>query len=419
MTGIGISISALAVALCALGRAWRDHVTMRRETASLELRLQRLQKTLRRRGDLANEIAHEIKNPLTAILCSAETLDLLLGKSMQPEHRQSLVYIKEYGENLLRLVSDFLDVSRAESGHLNCCREKSELGKIAESVIGLLHASAIKKSLDLRFVGAPEAVFCSVDPRQVKQIVFNLVHNAIKFTPGEGRVVVSVDLLSSGDKARIMVQDSGPGIPAQECQRLFELYTRYESEETKHNVGVGLGLALTKTLTELNGGEIYVDSTVGVGTSFSVVFPLVAAPREIATPEPRIRGGAQPLVGQTFLIVDEDSGARQAMCKLIEAWGGMVDGVSQAADAVRALQVKEYDAVMLDGTASGKDTAAVVQRLREESKDKGTTFIVTGPKEAAAAVHEAAQADKYVQKPLNGRLLLRSLVNSGKYHITH
>lgn len=418
MSGVGLSISAFAVACCALWRAWQDHVAAKRELVAFEQRLHKLQKTLRRRGDLANEIAHEIKNPLTAILCSAETLDLLLGKDMQPEHRQSLIYIKEYGESLLRLVSDFLDVSRAESGHLDACREKTDINAIAESVIGLLHANANRKSIDLRIVGAAEPVFCTVDPRQVKQIIFNLCHNAIKFTPSEGRVVVRVEMLDATKQVRILVQDNGPGIPEVECKRLFELYTRYESDHTKQNVGVGLGLALTRTLAELNGGAVHVESTVGVGSTFSVVFPLVSAPKEVPPPA-KESTAMQPLMGQTFLVLDQDSGARQSICRLIEAWGGLVDGVSQATDAIRALQVKEYDAVMLDGSQKADETAALVARLRQEAKDKSTTFIVAGSKEAAAAVQTFASADKYVQKPLNGRLLLRSLVNSGKYHITH
>lgn len=429
MLALILSVIAFGVAFIACVRAFGDHVRENRELETLRLQIRKAHQLLQQRGDLANEIAHEIKNPLTAILCSAETLDLLIGEKLHEDHRKSLRYIKEFGDNLLRLVSDFLDVSRAESGHIHARPEIVPVVPCVESVIGLLRANALKKNITVNCLAPDATLDTNFDPRHLKQIVFNLLHNALKFTPENGEVNIVVERDFPNPTVKIIVSDSGPGIPPEQKEKLFQLYARYESPGCAGSAGVGLGLALSKTLVELNHGVIECESTVGFGTAFKVCVPFISKTVEA----PRRQSGAflasdlniplpndpQPLVGQSFLIVDQDEGARNAISSLINAWGGMVDSVSQATEAVQALQKRNYDAVMIDDRLEGMESLELIKKIKGGVSTKDTTIIMASTNPVNAEIAQDAGIDKCVPKPLNGKLLLKSLLNSGKYQVTH
>jgi signal transduction histidine kinase len=407
-----ISIVAFVGACAALRRAYLDHRRTVTELQRFRTQVLDLQSQLQLRGNLANEVAHEIKNPLTAILCSAETLDLLLGPKLDPDHRQSLRYIRDYGENLLRLVSDFLDVSRGESGLLECAPKQLEIEPVIDSVLGLLRANAQRKKIDLTYENACGPVQCWVDGRHFKQVIFNLTHNAIKFTPYSGKVVVRM-LTGEDGHLCIEVEDSGPGIPPEQIPKLFQLYSRYERDENRSQVGIGLGLALCKSLVELNKGQISVESKEGQGAKFTVSVPLVAADETtIGVPSStmlvRKLGETRPLAGQTFLLVDKNSAARNAMAKLIEAWGGVVDGVSEAADAIRALEHRDYQAIMIDADSNPQVGVDLARRIRNELPARGAAVILAGDADLVGP-EGLTVADSCIPKPLNGNLLLRSL----------
>jgi CheY-like chemotaxis protein len=193
---------------------------------------------------------------------------------------------------------------------------------------------------------------------------------------------------------------------------------------------VGLGLALCKSLVEINHGTIECESNLGMGTAFKVYIPWVARTVEsqrqfsgsfiiVNDDNSRINMKDKPLCGQSFLVVDQDEGARNAIATLINAWGGLVDGVAQATDAVKALDQRSYDAVMIDDTLAGTDSLNLVRKIRDEQKTKGTTIIVAATNPVNPDVAQGMGIDKCVAKPLNGKLLLKSLLNSGKYQITH
>lgn len=429
MVAIVVSVFALFVASVAFIRALLDHTHDKTQCAELQAQIQQAHQLLQQRGDLANEIAHEIKNPLTAILCSAETLDMLIGSGLHEDHRRSLHYIKEYGDNLLRLVSDFLDVSRAESGHISARPEVTTVLPCVESVIGLLRANAIKKNITVHCFSREPLLDTLFDPRHLKQIIFNLMHNALKFTPEDGEIHVVVERDFPHPSIKITVSDNGPGIPPHELERLFKLYSRYEGHAPAGSAGVGLGLALCKALAEVNHGTIECESTVGLGTAFRVTVPFVARTADgvrqqsgsfvVSEDNSPLNVQGKPLCGQSFLVVDQDEGARNAIASLINAWGGLVDGVSQATDAVKALQERNYDAVMIDDTLAGSESMDLVRKIRDEQKSKETTIIVAAKNPVNPEVAQGMGIDKCVAKPLNGKLLLRSLLNSGKYQITH
>lgn len=413
-----LPILACLVAVVALGRAFADRRRMLRTLDSLHERVKQAERTVRQHGNLANEIAHEIKNPITAILCSAETLELLLSDKLSDDHKKSLGYIRDYGDQLLRLVSDFIDLNRFEAGHTHAKPENVEIEPIVDSILGLLASPAMRKNITLRRQDIQSSLLAQVDPKHFKQVLFNLVHNALKFTPENG--VVEVDVVEDKQlkQVRISVSDNGPGIPPKEIERLFDLYARYEGQGHNYDAGSGIGLALCRSLVRLAGGELSVTSEPYRGSVFTFTLPLGIAKSTSASKKltPAVE---KPLIGQHFLVIDADPGTREAVSRLIEAWGGMVDRVSEAADAVKKVSEVDYDAVMLDSDYDIEANQALLRTLRDELSETDTKLIVAAGDEVEEDKARACGADICVEKPLNGKVLLNSLVKSGKYSVTH
>ena len=192
-TAVVLSL-ALITTIVAFCRAWWDHRELKLKIRVLEAKADEMKKKIQLRGQLAGEIAHEIKNPITAIQCSAETLELMLSDQIPPELSKSLRYIREYSDYLLRLLSDFLEVSRCEAG-VNLPRpEVINLGETVEAVTGLLRSYAMKKHIIIEVAQAHLDARVWADSRHVKQILFNLIHNALKFTPDNGKVAVEIKI---------------------------------------------------------------------------------------------------------------------------------------------------------------------------------------------------------------------------------
>lgn len=397
-----ISILALIVSGMALMRAYSDRALYKQRLQQLEREVERARRQLRQRGELANELAHEIKNPLTAIVCSAETLHLILGPTLDETNRTSLQYIKEYGENLLRLVSDFLDVSRLEQGPIRALPEAVDVVRTGEVVVGLLRSSAMAKQIAVRQRSTEPTLFAYVDPRHVKQILFNLLHNAIKFTPerGEIRLELFDDFPKHG--VRIQVTDNGPGIPQAMIPVLFDPYARREHRTPESGEGLGLGLALTRHLVERAGGTISVSSTPGQGTRFEVALPSFTGKCE-AVEAASEQPGRRPLAGQSILVA-QPAGAPDVVGRLLEAWGGMVARVEDAEAAVTALRKGHFSAVVVDDAVCNQ---GLLRAVKSELPTRAAPpVVVLG---SAPSSNEALQPVVVVEKPLSGKALLSAI----------
>jgi signal transduction histidine kinase/CheY-like chemotaxis protein len=412
---------ALLISILGFACALRDHLQIKRKLRQLHRQVEEARALAEKRGTLAKEIAHDIKNPLTAILCSAETLELLAGKDLDESQRQSIHYIKEYGTHLLQLMTDFLDIHRAEGGQLKCSPQQVELLPVVQSVIGLLDASAKRKTIAIRFDSNSDCGKAIVDPKHLRQVLFNLVHNAIKFTPEGGTVKLSIKNELPEGKVCISVADNGVGIPDSHLATIFDPYSRLEHVIPGLDVGMGLGLALCKALVELANGAICARSQLNVGSIFEFSIPMVPS---VKNPEPSATylvaksSTNKPLLGQSFLIVDNDDAARQAVSKLIAAWGGMVDQVSFAADAVEAIARNSYDAVVIDETPDHISIQELARIIKDDLREDTTVIVAKNPSSANLGA-DSKRIDKVLEKPYNGEILLQSLLHSGKYEVTH
>ncbi|HXU69706.1 MAG TPA: response regulator [Polyangia bacterium] len=230
---------------------------------------------------LAN-MSHELRTPLNSIIGFTEVLiDQRFGE-LNERQRRYLTNVNQSGRHLLRLINDLLDQSKIEAGRLEVARQRCAARHLtydaATTVQPLADAKRITLVTDAR--DAPPLPFVSGDMTRLRQVIYNLLANAIKFTPEGGRVEVRSELCADGVHVRTTVTDSGPGIPPEELPRLFTPFTQLPSTRDLHVTGTGLGLALSKKLVELMGGRIGVESEAGHGARFWVELPIYDAANE-------------------------------------------------------------------------------------------------------------------------------------------
>jgi len=402
--------------ILSLGALWLRYREVEQKRRALETSHRQLKRKMRRFGEISSEVAHEIKNPLTSILCSAETLDLLIGNDIADEHRRSLKYIKDYGENMLRLVSSFLDLSRAESGLLKIEISQIPVSELLDSVSGLLFSNAIRQGIELVSEVEDEGLILQADQRHCKQVLFNLIHNAIKFTPQGGTVRISARRLLDRDEVEIAVRDSGVGIASERLVALFESKESFGLSDDGFEVGVGLGLALSKKLLELNGGSIEVDSNPGEGSCFRFylkagkgeVKPKGAASMAIESPN--------PLGGREFLLVGQRANTADSVCSLLMAWGGAVRSVEGADEALELLKESHFDLVIVDDSSLDLSPLEFSKLFRSLPNHHSTPLLVSLRKAEDRIALLEAGVDQCLEKPFNGKRLLQSLINTGQMH---
>jgi two-component system phosphate regulon sensor histidine kinase PhoR len=254
-------VMVLIAPLVPQGRARQGAVAVFHDLTAIR-RLERV------RRDFVSNVSHELRTPVSALRGAAETL--LEGALEDRERARSFVdLIHRHAERLSRLIADLLDLSRLESGEVQLAPETVDLGLAARQVVEMLAEPARAKGLTVLQSISGLAVFA--DPRAVEQVLLNLLDNAVRYTPGGGRVTLSA---AREDAAvRVSVVDTGPGIAPQHLPRLFERFYRVDAGRSREVGGTGLGLAIVKHLVEAMGGEVRVESALGVGSTFSFRLP--------------------------------------------------------------------------------------------------------------------------------------------------
>ena len=273
---------ALAAAAAALGRR---SVTLARANADLHRRMLEVQEANEAKSRFLANMSHELRTPLNGIMGFAELLhDGHLGP-VSDEQGEGLADILTSSRHLLALVNDILDLSRVEAGRLTFQPELVDPRVLACECVDSLRslADAADVEVSLRTPGEMEAVL--VDPPKLRQVVFNYLSNAIKFTPSGGRVLVCVALV--GDWLRIEVSDTGPGIAARDHERVFFEFEQLHAAMGGQERGTGLGLAVTKRIVEAQGGTVGVDSALGEGSTFYAQLPVSGA--VAVAPRPDVR----------------------------------------------------------------------------------------------------------------------------------
>ncbi|MCF7222517.1 hybrid sensor histidine kinase/response regulator [Marilutibacter chinensis] len=361
-------------------------------------------------------LGHEVRTPMTGVLGMSE---LLLGTDLDAEQREFAESIKQAGEHLLRLVNDALDLARIESGKLELMVAPFELERLLREVVGLNAPLARAKGLEFvsRLSGdLPRRV--DGDAKRVRQILLNLLGNAIKFT-AVGHVGLHV-ARDAGGGLRFTVEDTGPGLSEEQQGRLFRRFEQAEGARTADRYGgSGLGLAICHELVEAMGGRIEVDSAPGRGARFHVVLPFAESAAATAN-EAGTAGTAAtaspptPMRALDLLLVEDDATVADVLAGLLRAQGHRVvhaeHGLAALAEvATASAKTTGFDAALLDLDLPGMDGLSLARQLRVQGFH--APLIAITARADVPVEQQALQAgfDRFVRKPVTGAMLAELL----------
>lgn len=352
-------------------------------------------------------LGHEVRTPMTGVLGMSE---LLLGTGLDARQRGYAQSIRHAGQHLLRLVNDALDLARIEAGKLELDPQDFDVRELVAAAVALVSPAARQRGLALGVdiaADVPQALHG--DALRVRQILLNLLNNAIKFTE-RGRVDLRVRA-GAGGGMRLDVADTGPGINAEQRERLFRRFEQGEGPRTTSRYGgSGLGLAICQELAVAMGGRIGVDSEPGKGTCFTVELPLAPAAGPVAAVADAGSGGVPAMpAGLRILLVEDDATVAEVVTGLLQQRGHRVVHAAHGLAALTEVASADFDAGLLDLDLPGLDGFALARQLR------GTGFAapllaVTARADAdAEAQARAAGFDGFLRKPVTGDLLAAAL----------
>ena len=284
---------------------------------------------------LAN-MSHELRTPLNAIIGFADLLHRGTVKPESPKHHEYLGHIGNSGRHLLQLINDVLDLSKVESGKFEFFPEPVQLPKLVSEVMGVLQNAAQRKRLQMQVEIDPALGELVLDPVRLKQVLYNYLSNAIKFTPDEGQVTVRARA-EGAKRVRIEVEDTGIGIAPGDIERLFGEFQQLESGYGKRHQGTGLGLALTQRLVHAQGGSVGVRSVLGHGSVFHLVLNRIHGGAEGPEPAPR-----------RLLVIQGDGGQPSPLARALADAGFPVDDAGTAQQALAQAREQAYGALALD-----------------------------------------------------------------------
>ncbi len=359
---------------------------------------------------LAN-MSHEIRTPMNGVIGMAS---LLLDTALTSRQNDMAQVIVNSGENLLTIINDILDFSKLEAGKMNIAAEPFDLRAAIEDVTALLGPQVQQKGLELmlRYQPTLGANFVG-DPGRIRQIVTNLIGNAVKFTD-KGHVLVSVSGRRRGETAdiEIIVEDTGCGVPADKIDAIFHAFEQADNSSARRHDGTGLGLAITRKLIEAMNGEIFATSEVGVGSRFHLRWPAV-----VDAKAPPVTASAGDLAGVRTLIVDDIKVNRDILIEQISAWGLKPSAFATGAEALAAAEAaarrgEPFDLAILDQQMPEMDGIDLAQRLRTLPATIGTPLILLTSAGRKGAPDETADAlfDAYLVKPARASMLLDAIV---------
>jgi two-component system, sensor histidine kinase and response regulator len=325
------------------------------------------------KSEFLARMSHEIRTPMNGVIGMSE---LLQATELTPRQRHLSQTISHSAEALLQIINDVLDFSKIEAGKLELERIDFGLRETIEQAIEICAARAHAKGLELICAIDPQVpAKVSSDPTRLRQILINLVGNAIKFTD-EGEVMVRLNAPGEGGLLRFEVIDTGIGIAADVQSDIFSAFSQADTFTTRKYGGTGLGLAICREFASLMGGEIGVRSTVGVGSTFWLEVRLDPAVEAVAT---FTRLPRMTLVGLRVLIVDDNASNRQVLAQHLQSWGVEVQTVESSAAALAALQSEtapNFDLALLDDQMPGMDGIELARTIREDMRLSGMRLVM-------------------------------------------
>jgi PAS domain S-box-containing protein len=346
---------------------------LRRTSLELEAENRRMQEANRLKSEFLANMSHELRTPLNAIIGFAELMFKGKVGPLSEDHREYLGDILNSSRHLLQLINDVLDLAKVESGKIEFRPEAIDLTKVVGEVRDILRGLASTKRIQVSTSIDSEVATVILDPAKLKQVLYNYLSNALKFTDDGGKVSITA-LPVSDESFRIQVEDSGIGVRPNDLARLFVEFQQLDAGSSKKYAGTGLGLALTKRIVEAQGGEVGVESVFGRGSTFWAVLP--RGQRTHATPPPRVEPWRAPGGSRVALAIDDDPSVRRLLEAVFRQVGHEVICVGSPEQGLALARASAPSLVVLDLMFPEMGGGEFLERFRQVETLRDVPVIV-------------------------------------------
>ena len=389
--------------------AIRDVTRQKEEAARIKELADRALEANRLKSEFLANMSHELRTPLNAIIGFAELLHDGKVGPVRADQKEFLGDILGSSRHLLQLINDVLDLSKVEAGRMDFHPERVQVAALVGEVRDILRSIAAAKRIRVGVEIDPALADVVVDPGKLKQVLYNYLSNALKFTPEEGKVTIRA-APEGAELFRLEVEDSGIGIKPDDLKRLFVEFQQLDASAAKKYAGTGLGLALTRRMVEAQGGTVGATSVPGKGSTFFATLPRMAS-------GPALEAGAEifePSLAQgpVVLVVEDDAHEREWLASALSHAGYVVDAVATRAEAIARVSRRRYDAVTLDLLLSDGDGRDVLAALRLQGPNVDTPVVVLTVVAERGAV-AGFEVQQILIKPVSKEELVTAVSRAG------